>query len=56
MILVDTSAWVEYLRATGSAVHVELRELIANVPLLEQDRDFDVIAAHTELRLHQPGG
>ncbi len=130
MILVDTSAWVEYLRATGSAVHHELRELIANdaplattdpvvmellagardsahvrklrrlllrldhlpidglgdyeraaavyrscrdkgqtvrslidcliatvairegAPVLEQDRDFKVIAAHTELRLH----
>ena len=134
MILVDTSAWVEYLRATGSAVHVELRKLIANeaplattdpvvmellagaregaqdgglrrlflrldhlsveglgdyeraaavyrscrdkgrtvrslvdcliatvaireqVPVLEQDRDFDVIAAQRELRLHLPGG
>lgn len=130
MILVDTSAWVEYLQATGSAAHLELRELIANdallattdpvlmellagarhgahvrklhrlllrydhfpidglgdyeraaavyrscrdkgqtvrslidcliatvairegVPVLEQDRDFKVIAANTELRLH----
>ena len=134
MILVDTSAWVESLRATGSAVHVELRKLIANeaplattdpvvmellagardgaqvgrlrrlllrfdhlgveglgdyeraaavyrscrdkgrtvrslvdcliatvaireqVPVLEQDRDFDGIAGHTERRLHLPGG
>jgi predicted nucleic acid-binding protein len=30
MILVDTSAWVEYDRATGSAVDVRLTELIAN--------------------------
>lgn len=29
MILADTSAWVEYLRATGSPAHVRLRELIA---------------------------
>ena len=29
MILADTSAWVEYLRATGSRVHLRLRELIA---------------------------
>ena len=29
MILADTSAWVEYLRATGSPVHLRLRELIA---------------------------
>lgn len=30
MILPDTSAWVEFLRATGSPVHRHLRELIAN--------------------------
>ena len=29
MILADTSAWVEYLRATGSPVHRRLRDLIA---------------------------
>ena len=29
MILADTSAWVEYLRATGSPTHLRLRELIA---------------------------
>lgn len=29
MILADTSAWVEYDRATGSAVHRRVRELIA---------------------------
>ncbi|HTE83639.1 MAG TPA: PIN domain nuclease [Dehalococcoidia bacterium] len=29
MILADTSAWVEYDRATGSAVHRRLAELIA---------------------------
>jgi predicted nucleic acid-binding protein len=28
VILADTSAWIEYDRATGSAVHVRLRELI----------------------------
>lgn len=28
MILVDTSAWIDYLRATGSAAHLELRRLI----------------------------
>lgn len=30
MILVDTSAWVEFDRATGSAVHRRLAELIAD--------------------------
>lgn len=28
MTLVDTSAWVEYLRATGSATHLLLHDLI----------------------------
>jgi predicted nucleic acid-binding protein len=28
MILADTSAWVEYLRATGSPVHRRMRQLI----------------------------
>ena len=28
MILVDTSAWVEYLRATGSWVHRRVRQLL----------------------------
>jgi predicted nucleic acid-binding protein len=30
VILADTSAWVEYLRATGSPVHGRLRNLIAD--------------------------
>jgi predicted nucleic acid-binding protein len=30
VILADTSAWIEYLRATGSAVHLRLRQLIAD--------------------------
>jgi predicted nucleic acid-binding protein len=30
MILADTSAWVEYDRATGSAVHRRVAELIAS--------------------------
>jgi predicted nucleic acid-binding protein len=29
VILADTSAWAEYLRATGSPVHQRLRQLIA---------------------------
>lgn len=28
MILVDTSAWVEFLRATGSPVHLRMRALL----------------------------
>jgi len=30
VILADTSAWVEYLRATGSPAHRRLRQLIAD--------------------------
>lgn len=30
VILADTSAWIEYLRATGSAVHLRLAKLIAD--------------------------
>lgn len=29
MTLVDTSAWIEYLRATGSGVHHAVRDLLA---------------------------
>jgi predicted nucleic acid-binding protein len=29
MIMVDTSAWTEYLRGTGSGAHFRLRELLA---------------------------
>jgi len=38
VILVDTSAWVEYLRATGGREHLTLRERIAQgVPLATTD-------------------
>jgi predicted nucleic acid-binding protein len=34
VILVDTSAWVEFLRATGTATHHQVRELLtADAPL-----------------------
>jgi predicted nucleic acid-binding protein len=33
-ILADTSAWVEYLRATGSPTHLRVRELIAGDQLV----------------------
>jgi predicted nucleic acid-binding protein len=29
MILVDTSAWIEFLRATGSSTHYRVRDLLA---------------------------
>lgn len=30
MILADTSAWVEYLRATGGTIHGRVRDLLAS--------------------------
>lgn len=37
-ILVDTSAWVEFLRGTGSSVHLRMRRLIEKeVPLATTD-------------------
>lgn len=37
-ILVDTSAWVEFLRGTGSAEHLRLREMIeSDFPLATTD-------------------
>lgn len=32
MILVDTSAWIEYFRATGSAAALEVRRLLSDEP------------------------
>lgn len=32
MILIDTSAWIEYFRATGSATAIEVRRLLSTEP------------------------
>ena len=32
MLLIDTSAWIEYFRATGSPAAVEVRRLLAEQP------------------------
>ncbi len=38
MVLLDTSAWVEYLRKTNSSVNVKVREtLIEDVPIATTD-------------------
>ncbi len=37
MILADTSAWVEFLRATGSEANVRLRDLLDGGELLTTD-------------------
>jgi len=40
VILIDTSAWVDYLRGTGSAATVEVRRLLST----ESDRVVEPIA------------
>lgn len=37
MILADTSAWVEFLRGTGSQTNIQLRELIGGDELVTTD-------------------
>jgi len=56
VILADTSAWVEYLRATGSPAHHRLRELIAeDADLVTTDVVvMEILAgARTDERLRQ---
>lgn len=56
MILADTSAWIEFLRATGSPTHLELRGLIENeAPLATTDVVvMELLAgAGDELRLRE---
>lgn len=50
MILADTSSWIEYLRGTGSAVHVELRNhLVAGAARVTEPVVMEVLAgARTE--------
>jgi predicted nucleic acid-binding protein len=63
VILADTSAWVEYDRATGSAVHRRVRDLIADggplavtepviMEVLAGARDDDREAALRRFLLH----
>ncbi|GEM_PF-4217411 len=40
-VLVDTSAWIEYLRGTGS-------------PVLARDRDFEALAQVSDLVIEPP--
>ena len=32
--LLDTSVWIEYLRATGSSAHLEVRRLLQTLSLI----------------------
>jgi predicted nucleic acid-binding protein len=65
VLLVDTSAWVEYLRATSGAAGtpvctlndclIAVMALRSDASLLARDRDFASIARHVPLRLEPVG-
>lgn len=50
MILIDTSAWIEFLRDTACPICGEVDRL----PVLHADMDFEVFARHTALEIHMP--
>ncbi|HET9877664.1 MAG TPA: PIN domain nuclease [Mycobacterium sp.] len=56
MILIDTSAWIEYFRATGSAAAVEVRRLLSDrrdeVATCEPIA-MEILAGATDDRTHQ---
>lgn len=55
MILADTSAWVEFLRRTGSPAHLRLRELVGTGELATTDVVvMEVLSgAHDESKLSE---
>jgi predicted nucleic acid-binding protein len=56
MILVDTSAWIEYFRATGSAAGVEVRRLLseqADQVATCEPIAMEILAGATDDRTHQ---
>ena len=57
MILIDTSAWVEFLRDTGSATCVEVDRLLASEIAVCDAIRMEVLAgARDEAHLHQLRG
>lgn len=55
MLVADTSAWVEYLRGTGSPVHLALRAAVGNggVTLLEPVKAELLVGARTNAELRE---
>lgn len=52
MILADTSAWIGYLRATGSPdCLIAAVAIRTGSSVLHQDRGFDALAKHTPLQV-----
>lgn len=60
MILIDTSAWIEYFRATGSAAAVEVRRLLsteADQLVMCEPVAMEILSGavddHTQMKLEQ---
>jgi predicted nucleic acid-binding protein len=56
MILIDTSAWIEYFRATGSTAAVEVRRLLteqADQIATCEPVAMEILAGATDDRTHQ---
>ena len=54
MILVDTSAWVEFLRDTGSAVCGRVDDLLGGDIATCHPIRMEVLARHTALEIERP--
>jgi predicted nucleic acid-binding protein len=55
MILIDTSAWIEYFHATGSAAAVEVRRLLSEQPnqvAMCEPIAMEILAGAIEERTH----
>lgn len=55
MLVADTSAWIEYLRSTGSPVHLALRANVeaGAVTLIEPVKTELLVGARTDLELRE---
>ncbi|MBI4884343.1 MAG: PIN domain-containing protein [Actinobacteria bacterium] len=55
MLVADTSAWIEYLRGTGSAVHLALRASVeaGTVTLIEPVKAELLVGARTNAELRE---
>ena len=55
MLVADTSAWIEYLRSTGSPVHLALRANVeaGAVTLIEPVKAELLVGARTDLELRE---
>lgn len=62
MVIVDTSAWIEFFRRDGApAVKLAMKVLVATLALRQGcrvyavDQHFEAMARHLDLQLYKPG-